>query len=456
LSRIVVAMKSVPLALILAFCACGDDATTLHDAPPIDAPPDADLFTTVLTTPALQREIDILFVIDKSPSVAANRANIVANFNRFVSTLETSLGGLPSLHVAVVSSDMGTKGSSDASPGATISGTGGCSGSGDDGAMLVNDAPVQGVFLRDVEVAPGQRERNYTGEFTDAFVEMLDLGTTGCMFEQPLHAMRRALDGHPANAGFIRPEAVLAVIFVTDEDDCSVPTPGLFTSETTTWGPLTSFRCTKAGLTCADNGATPEEMAQLGVKGQCTLRSNEHLDDIAPYRDFLVNLKGDTSKVMVSAVVGLDLPFIVEDRIPEGGTVASPAMHHSCVATTSAGMLAAEPAPRLVDFTERFTDHQIVFMCQEDLSYAIVPIAQRVQTPSAPCLTTTIPDNATCFVEDTLGSTTTRIDDECGTAPCFRVVTDTACLAGSRQRLEVMRVDRPDPATISRLRCRLD
>ena len=44
----------------------------------------------------------------------------------------------------------------------------------------------------------------------------------GCGIEGTLEVLRRALDGrHPENAGFLRDDALLLVVFVTNEDDNS-------------------------------------------------------------------------------------------------------------------------------------------------------------------------------------------------------------------------------------------
>ncbi|MGE0784354.1 MAG: hypothetical protein AB7S26_01600 [Sandaracinaceae bacterium] len=65
---------------------------------------------------------------------------------------------------------------------------------------------------------------------------------TGCQVEQPLEAMAKALlpsdspftfiagraHGDTDNAGFLRPDSVLAVIVFTDEDDCSVRDTSIF------------------------------------------------------------------------------------------------------------------------------------------------------------------------------------------------------------------------------------
>jgi len=51
------------------------------------------------------------------------------------------------------------------------------------------------------------------------------LGDSGCGIEGTLEAARRALsadDSLSANRGFLRSDSVLSVVFLTDEDDCSV------------------------------------------------------------------------------------------------------------------------------------------------------------------------------------------------------------------------------------------
>jgi len=53
----------------------------------------------------------------------------------------------------------------------------------------------------------------------DDFIASIQVGTLGPSKEQGLRAMAQALDGR--NPGFLRPGARLAVVLVTDEDDCS-------------------------------------------------------------------------------------------------------------------------------------------------------------------------------------------------------------------------------------------
>ena len=73
--------------------------------------------------------------------------------------------------------------------------------------------------------------RNYTGNLENVFTCIAALGETGCGFEHQFAAILRSLgaDGRAApaeNQGFLRPDAYLAVIMITNEDDCSA-TPGV-------------------------------------------------------------------------------------------------------------------------------------------------------------------------------------------------------------------------------------
>src|SRR6187549_3708713 len=53
------------------------------------------------------RNLDVLFMIDDSASMQVSQANLVRDFPSFTSVLQALPGGLPNIHVAVVSSDMG-------------------------------------------------------------------------------------------------------------------------------------------------------------------------------------------------------------------------------------------------------------------------------------------------------------------------------------------------------------
>jgi hypothetical protein len=220
----------VTIASFLAIAACGSLLTGCPDRTISEVNPQQGRVEYKEIPVTLNRNVDILFVIDDSPSMLDKQINLKNNFPIFVERLNALPGGLPNLHIGVITSDMGTKASEDALPGPAIGqvGQGGCSGTGKAGALQIYNAPVNGRFLTDVAEPGGGRLRNYTGTLNDAFGMMASAGAGGCGFEQPLAAMRAALDDHPANAGFLRPEAILGVFFLMDEDDCSAKSTALF------------------------------------------------------------------------------------------------------------------------------------------------------------------------------------------------------------------------------------
>src|ERR1051325_2105203 len=58
----------------------------------------------------VNRDIDILFVIDDSPSMLDKQTNLKNNFPNCINVLNGIEGGLPNVHIGVVTSDLGTKG----------------------------------------------------------------------------------------------------------------------------------------------------------------------------------------------------------------------------------------------------------------------------------------------------------------------------------------------------------
>ncbi len=253
----------------------------------------------------VNRDIDILFVIDDSPSMLDKQTNLKNNFPNFINVLNTIEGGLPNVHLGVVSSDLGTKGADEATPGPGIgSGPGSCSGNGKSG-NLRTDALVSGAFISDSKNTDGTRTTNYMGSLASAFSAIASAGAAGCGFEQHLEAAKRALNNNPANAGFLRPNAFLALVFIQDEDDCSISKAALLGTDTTTLGPLQSFRCNRFGHTCAQGGADSNAMNAVGPKGGCNSNDNSaYLTKVSNYVTFFKGLKTDPANVIVAAIAG--------------------------------------------------------------------------------------------------------------------------------------------------------
>ncbi|MDX2091601.1 MAG: hypothetical protein SFX73_27320 [Kofleriaceae bacterium] len=339
----------------------------------------------------VNRNVDILFVIDDSPSMADKQNNLAANFPNFINVLNTIQGGLPDVHIGVVSTDMGTDSTQDPPASAIGSlGQGGCSGTGDSGNLQINGAPVQGTFISDIKQTDGSRTRNYTGNLADVFSTMARLGAGGCGFEQPLEAMKRALVGNTANAGFLRPEAYLAIIFIADEDDCSLLKGSLLGPESPSLGPLQSFRCTRFGVTCDVGGATPDQMNQVGTKDQChSNESSQYLEKVATYVTAVKALKpDDPSKIIVAGIMGNTEPVQTELRPPPGGGAGQQALARSCTYNGANGPEYSDPPVRLKFFLDQFPNRStFTTICQQNLSDGLVLIAQLLKSVIGdPCI----------------------------------------------------------------------
>jgi hypothetical protein len=319
------------------------------------------------------------------------------------------------LHVGVVTTDLGTSTSNgEIAPDIGIPGAGGCSGPGDAGELTVNDAAVEGTFLSDVD---GQR--NFDGDLAATVRQMVRAGATGCGFEQPLAAMRAALDSNPANAGFLDADATLAVVFLTDEDDCSARDPRVF-------GPST-FRCTQFGVVCRDGGTTPDEMASPGVKDQCgpNTSADARLDDPALIRDFLVALKTDPRRIVVGSVMGNATPVEVQLRDGSPALVSSCSYDGADKLPNTTDDQAAAPAVRLQAFADLFLERgSTASICQNDLSPALANIGNQISLAmGSPCILQPLGEQPECVVEDLVGELATPI------APCPDAAT---CWTSSR------------------------
>ena len=213
--------------------------------------PDEGLSTPpqVITPRGQNRNADILFMIDDSGSMALNQANLVANFPVLMNTLRGFPGGLPDLHIAVVTSDLGR---------GVEQGIAGCIPGGKGGAFR---APAGCLSTADSYIIESGNEttKNYAGTIDQAFSCLATVGTLGCGLEHQLASAAVALGFWgtipAANVGFLRPDALLAVAFITNEDDCSAPPDALIfdssaaTGQASPYGAYT-FRCNYMGHLC--------------------------------------------------------------------------------------------------------------------------------------------------------------------------------------------------------------
>lgn len=348
-------MKRAALALALVACNTTDVVVGgLQEVAVLPAVPD--------------RDLDLLLVVDNSPSMADKQRALAAALPSYLDQLARLDGGMPSLHVGVVTTDLGTLGSAVAEPGPSIGtvGRGACAGRGDDGALRQLSG-LPDPFLVDIDQS-GSRARNYTGELTDLLAQLVQPGEAGCGFEQPLSALRRALV-NPTNAAMFRPDANLAVVIITDEDDCSFLDPALLAADAD--GSATSFRCFEHGVRCAD-GSTP------GAHHDCAPRDDDALiEPLQAFTDALLAAKPDPRKLLVAAIAGDPAPVGVVT------TELGPALAPSC--TFADGVASAQPAVRLASFIDTFPGgHQRASICSTGAVAEVAAATRRLI--GDPCL----------------------------------------------------------------------
>lgn len=379
--------------------------------------PEIDAYQPVAVAPA--RDLDILFVIDDSPNAGTYDA-MAGQIDDLSARLADVDGRLPSLHVGVVTTDLGTSSTKDALPGWT---TGHCTGFGRAGLLQTFDGQPGGGYLEDLRGSDGGRMQNFvSGDLRSELARLTNppgLGT-GCEYGQPLEAMRKALDPE-INPGFVRDGALLAVVFLTAEDDCSVQRSAVMDPTNTSLGDPTTFRCTAHGVIC-----DPDDPGREGAHANCRPREGSMvMVDVSEYRAFLEAKKPDRRDVIVSAVAGGRETFRVRN-------LGSPVLQPSC---TGAGG-AAYPAVRIGALVDHFGG-AFVDACTQTAAYQQLakPIVDRQRS----CLPAT---RDGCEVLEITGDEEAELA-ECapgGAGPCWYGYADAgACPAGEHLAVAVRR-----------------
>ncbi|MCC7535171.1 MAG: hypothetical protein IT379_03110 [Deltaproteobacteria bacterium] len=249
-------------------------------------------------------KVDVLFMVDNSNSMAEEQNNLAGNFDTMIRALATgdvTGDGMPEfppvkdLHVGVVSSDMGTAGF----PVPTCSDDG--DPDGDDGVLITRgNTMVAGCSASYPSFLSFMPAVDNADNFIQQFGCVARIGTGGCGFEQQLESILKAITpaaspavapfvsgtGHAdgRNAGFLRPDSILALILVSDEEDCSAQNAEIFNTM---------------------SGIFPGEALNL----RCFMYGAESYQAVHPVtryvNGYLAAVGGDTSRLIFAAIVGV-------------------------------------------------------------------------------------------------------------------------------------------------------
>ncbi|MDB4968271.1 MAG: hypothetical protein JWN44_3960 [Myxococcales bacterium] len=426
-------------------------------APPVESPKTNVIQeTTVRVDQSVKNKVDLLFLVDNSLSMQPKQDELRKRFPQLIKILDdfSTKGNPASYHIGVVTSDLGSATNMSA-----------CKPGGDGAKLQVTPSPAAvnppagcstfslsgGVRFIDYNQITGTN--NIVGglDVPTAFSCMAAVGDMGCGFEHQLEAVYRALhDPITENSGFLRPDAILAVVFVTDEDDCSAPTNSdLFDASAAgvnSYGTLHSFRCTNFGVEC--NGALVSQMSASGLM-QCTdakMANGGKLFETQRYKDFFTKpaaqggVKTNPDDVILVAISAPSDQVSVQVTTPckDVANVAScPILTHSCVAATNMNFF-GDPAVRLNGVVNSAKNHSLTSICDTDYTAAIQSLGDLIISQiGAGCLNSPIANRTVagmqvpdCVVEDVTslsdGSKMTSSIASCAEnghkIPCWQVI----------------------------------
>jgi hypothetical protein len=441
-----------PSVCLLTTFAVGAAAALLSGCPDrevTEVPPVATSEEQLIFPAEPRKKVDMLFVIDDSKSMAEEQDRLTAAFEEMLRPLQELPAGAPSLHIGVISTDVGAPNV--------------CTGNGGKRGELQRPSActqMHEAFLSQETDAGGVEHQNFDGDIDVAFKCMASLGDAGCGIEQPLQALRLALDPeNHANDNFFREDAVLAIVFLTDEDDCSTYNDDFYDLDESVLGPVSSFRCFEYGITC-----DPVDDARAdGPRTNC--HPNDESDYLTPVSDFVAvvnRAKASSDQILVAAITGILVdPITVERDTPQNP--ADPRVADSCDATPDPdNVLDGADAPiRLAAFMDGFEEHQQIrtSLCDPVLNDAVRQIGESIgATLDQRCITgvPTDIDPATpglqveCVVTEVQHPHSDEEDQRrlpicdnsddpnaSGTLPCYRIVEDPTCDTPTHLEFEV-------------------
>jgi hypothetical protein len=157
--------------------------------------------------------VDFLFVIDNSGSMYDEQIALISNFPTFINGIKETLDSVDTIHVGVTTTDNYVPNV----PGCQLLGSLVVKTGGSDSSNTVCGPYLEGG--------------NYMTEMDnldDTFSCAAQVGSGGSADERPMLAMVNAVSGlyggvGQCNEGFMRDDALLVVIIITDEPDLSSP-----------------------------------------------------------------------------------------------------------------------------------------------------------------------------------------------------------------------------------------
>ncbi len=401
----------------------------------------------------VNKDVDILFVVDNSGSMGEEQANLSENFGNFVSVLEAD-DVKANYRLGITTTDDSNywckgAGVSDAESGQFVlsscrSRLGDFYFSGDDTdaetactdfceldnieiqPTTTDDDPNPSVrpWLENIEGATNLPDGVTTTQALQCFGPQ---GINGCGFESHLESMWKALRlarmSGQNQSGFLRDNAILSIVFVTDEADCSfnrelqntvfgeegVGNQAFWSLPDVQQSP-TSAVCWNAGVSC-DFGLDSDQCSSINLDVDGNETSDDELASLYPlskYTTFVEDIEADKKvrnpgqEVIVSAIAGVpeNYPEIQQLSYAEGPDATNPDSFQAKFGIgqgCSSQVAEAVPPVRLREFAETFLvgddDNNLFSVCSTDYGPALGAIAESIRDQLKPaCMPACVAD----------------------------------------------------------------
>ncbi len=457
---------SIAAATALMLSACLD-----HPLKPVEYDKNEEAENTVSI--AINKDVDILFVIDNSGSMAEEQALLSQNFASFINVLEAE-DVSANYRLGITTTDAGNPRCPNTTPENGTLVLSSCLDrvatnefkyGADDFAFACTDyctktnadLTVRGTttqYSNEKEeprkwIERIEKQSNITG--VDSNVEAFQCygpqGVAGCGFESHLESMYKALakasdEGSVANYGFLRDAAILSIVVITDEADCSYQQAqkDVFVKNTVFWNPPpddvgpTSAVCWKAGVECTGDGGVYSEChsANWGLNATKDAAVKDVPDAEAvlkPVSEYIAFVKtiedakkeiDKNQRVLVSMIAGVPVGYDTRaTEIPYANDADADeqklfGIGPGCVLASDDPMIPdskAVPPVREREFAEAFIDadapeRNLYSICQQDYSGALAAIADQIRDQIKPA----------CFpkcVRDTEPTSTATLEPNC-------------------------------------------
>lgn len=283
-----------------------------------------------------------------------------------------------------------------------------------------------------------------------------EVGVAGCTFESPLEAaylaLLRTFDRDDPAYGFLRDDAALFVLFIGDEADCSVRPQhaDIFdpAGDRALWEPGTSTPtsaiCWHAGMRCEGEGPIYDDCvaASIGRDGTVVGDDDAVLQPLSRYRELLRQIErhkqeanGDDDRHVFVHVLGGVPPSFGQPEPPLYFAEAADAIERRAFgiaagcrgdadAPGAAAGVVAYPPGRLREIAEQFQryDAPTFSLCDADYTDALacVPGSRRVPQCVDGCAADRDPDAAGIQHDCVLTETLTARGDQHDLAECER------------------------------------